>query len=108
VEWDSQGGYRADPSLQSFLFTLKNPHNLPARKFALKAEKKNKAIDCDSSMGPRFGDDIWVLDNCNENASSWNYLGHSYANDTGLDGRTLLSFLHWFTVKEDEVFKITD
>jgi hypothetical protein len=36
--------YKADPSLESFIFTLKNPHNFPARKFALKAEKKDEAI----------------------------------------------------------------
>jgi hypothetical protein len=31
-------GYKADPSLRSFPFTMKNPHNFSARKFALKAE----------------------------------------------------------------------
>jgi hypothetical protein len=46
VEWESRYGEKADPSLMSFLFTLKNPHNVPARRFALKAEKKNKAISC--------------------------------------------------------------
>jgi hypothetical protein len=32
---------KADPSLKSFLFPLKNPHNSPARKTALKAEGKD-------------------------------------------------------------------
>jgi hypothetical protein len=41
VKWDSYTGHKADPSLKSFLFTLKNPHNFPARRFALKAEKKD-------------------------------------------------------------------
>jgi hypothetical protein len=36
--------YKADHSLKSFVFTLKNPHNFPVRKFALKAEKKDRAI----------------------------------------------------------------
>jgi hypothetical protein len=40
-------GRTADPTLKSFFFTLKNPHNFPARKFALKAEKKGQAIYCD-------------------------------------------------------------
>jgi hypothetical protein len=31
-------------SLKSFLFTLKNLHNAPARRFALKAEKKDRAF----------------------------------------------------------------
>jgi hypothetical protein len=37
---------KADPSLKSFLFTLKNPHNVPARRFALKAARKEKPIYC--------------------------------------------------------------
>jgi hypothetical protein len=37
-------GLHADASLKSFLFALKNPHNFPARKFALKAEQKDRAI----------------------------------------------------------------
>jgi hypothetical protein len=54
VEWDSKSEEKADPSLKSFLFTLKNPHNVPARRFALKAEKKDWAIRCDSNWGPNF------------------------------------------------------
>jgi hypothetical protein len=40
--------YRAEASLKSLIFTLRNPHNVGARRFALKAEKKDKAIFCDS------------------------------------------------------------
>jgi hypothetical protein len=59
VEWESREypnsyEYKADPSLKSFLFTLKNPHNVPARKLALTAESKDQAIGCDSSSGPNF------------------------------------------------------
>jgi hypothetical protein len=53
VEWESRkwnkkresegNSWKADPSLKSFLFTLKNPHNIPARRFALKAEKAREA-----------------------------------------------------------------
>jgi hypothetical protein len=71
VAWESRewnhmfgnedNGFKADPSLKSFLFTLKNPHNLAARKFALKAEEKDKAIYCNSEWGPIFGDDTLTL-----------------------------------------------
>jgi hypothetical protein len=100
---------KADPSLKSFLFTLKNPHNLPARKFALKTQQKNEAIACNSSWGPCFGD-IGVYDNCNANTSSYTDLGDRcrYANDTGLDGETLLTGSEKFTVKEIEVIEIAD
>jgi hypothetical protein len=48
VEWDSSYDLKADDSQKSFVFTLKNPHNIPARRFALKAEKKHHAIMCNS------------------------------------------------------------
>jgi hypothetical protein len=41
---------KADPSLKSFLFTLKNPDNVPARRFALKSEEKENAINCHSHV----------------------------------------------------------
>jgi hypothetical protein len=95
VEWDSSDGIKADPSLKSFLFTLKNPHDFPARKSAMEAERRDKAIFCASSTGPCFGD-------------SGSCLGISYANDTGLDGETVLTGSTYFTVTEIEIFKIAD
>jgi hypothetical protein len=53
LEWESRtpksdrdvsNCWKADDSQESFLFTLKNPHNIPARRFALRAEKKHRAI----------------------------------------------------------------
>jgi hypothetical protein len=107
VKWASKGGYTADPSLKSFLFTLKNPHNFPARRFALKAENKGEAIVCASSCGPHFRD-ISVSDHCNANTDSYSWLGRAYANDTGLDGNTVFTGSYSFTVKEIEVFEIAD
>jgi hypothetical protein len=118
VEWESrkwngkQGKEnnccKADPSLKSFLFTLKNPHNVPARRFALKAEKKDWAIWCNSYWGPYFND-IGVRDKCNANADRGTYyFGDSYTNDTGLDGKTFFTGPLAFRVKEIEVFEIRD
>jgi hypothetical protein len=110
VEWEFRLGWKctADPSLKSFLFTLKNPHNFPARTFALRAEMKHQAIYCCSSEGPHFYD-IGVGDNCNANtASRTSHFGNSYANDTGLDGRHFFTGSENFTVKEIEVFEIKD
>jgi hypothetical protein len=73
VEWESRqydhsvrghNWYKADPSLKSWLFTLKNPHNFPARRLALRAGRKDKAISCYSGCGPAICD-IRVFDNCN-------------------------------------------
>jgi hypothetical protein len=91
--------------LKSFLFTLKNPHNLPARRFALKAERQNKALYCMSSRGPCFWD-IGVSNDCNSNTSNGSCLGGSYVNDTGLHGKKVLTGSKYFTMKEIEIFEI--
>jgi hypothetical protein len=74
VEWETRERDKADPSLKSFLFTLKNPHNFPARKFALKAEKQDKAIFCGRAYGPYFFD-LGVYDNFNAKTGSFTRLG---------------------------------
>jgi hypothetical protein len=109
VEWESRtrGSHKADDSQKSFLFTLKNPRNIPARRFALKAEKKCRAILCKSGWGPSFGD-IAVSDNCNANTSSATWLGDTYTNDTGRDGANVFAGSANFQVREIEVFEITD
>jgi hypothetical protein len=111
VAWESrtQPPYpKADPSLKGFLFSLKNPHNLPVTKFALRDEMKDRAIVCDSSYGPRWPD-LTVVDACNgcraRNATS---LGNSYANPTGLDGESVFTGATNFIVAKIEVFMITD
>jgi hypothetical protein len=75
---------KADASLKSFLFTLQNPHNVPARRFALKAEKEDEAILCNLRCGQNFWG-IGVCDNCNAKAdSSTSDFGHGYTSHTGL------------------------
>jgi prefoldin subunit 5 len=116
VEWDSRvwNGYwadrdnmpKVDDSLKSFLFTLKNPHNIPARRFALKAEAKHKALFCGRFCGPSFGDDIHVCHDCNKDTWSFTSLGATYTNDTGLDEGIVFTGSLYFQVKEIEVFEI--
>jgi hypothetical protein len=111
-EWNGRYGnenncYKADPTLKSFLFTLKNPHNVPARRFALKVEQKDDAIFSISDYGPRFCD-ISVSDNCAANTRSYTtFFGHKSVNDTGLQGNTFFTGSTNFQVKEIEVFEIT-
>jgi hypothetical protein len=109
VQWHSPPTtrYEADPDRRSFLFTLKNPHNVTGLAFALNAEEKDTAIMCDSSWGPHFRD-IGVSHNCNANTISYTTgFGHTYANDTGMDGETFFTGSEDFTVKEIEVLEIT-
>jgi hypothetical protein len=101
IHGDESNRWKAD---DSFLFTLKNPHNIPPRRFALKAEKKHQAICCDPRYGPRFGCDIYVTDNCNTNRQSWSRLGDTYTNDTGLCEYRLCTGSNTFQAKEIEIF----
>jgi hypothetical protein len=110
AKWESANPYKykGDDSVKSFVFTLKNPHNISARKFALKEEKKQLAIRCKSERGPCFGGDIAVADNCNAGTSNATSLGHTYLNDTGMDGKIVFTGSGSFKVEEIEIFEIID
>jgi hypothetical protein len=114
VKWDDDEYgedddlWKADESLKSFLFTLKNPHNIPPRKFRLKEKAKHKAIICNSTWGPNFCD-FGVADKCNANVKSFcHWFGTTYVNDTELAGDTVLTGGSKFTVKEIEIFEMID
>jgi hypothetical protein len=124
VKWESRifEEGKGDDSLRSFLFTLRNPHGVPPRKFALKAEMKEYAIYCYSTCCASFGyravfggygynGDIDISDNCNTNRDSFTRIGthwsdRTYANDTAFE--YFLTGAEEFTVKEIEVFEIAD
>jgi hypothetical protein len=93
VAWDSSGPFKGDRSLKTFLFTLKNPHNFPPRKFTLKAKTNDGVLLCDSLRGPWFhGPAIGIWNRCNANTENCTYGFHSvYTNDTGLDGNTFFT-----------------
>jgi hypothetical protein len=107
LAWASGGGYIADDGVRSFIFTVKNPHGLSPRIFRLKQDMKQYSVWCTSGYGPTFGggNDICIYNHCNTSNSNYVNLGHSYNNDTGMDGRTLLAGESNFTVQELEVFE---
>jgi hypothetical protein len=119
VEWESRkwngktgdenNCFKADDSLRSFLFTLKNPHDIPERRFALMARSKHEAIRCDSRDGPCFGldtpfdfGDINIVDNCNTTALNYTLLGSSYTPACGTCGHTLFAGDPHFQVQESK------
>jgi hypothetical protein len=56
LQWQSRHAkWKCDDGLKSFLFKLKNLYKSAARKFALKADAKQFAIQCDSSKWDRNG-----------------------------------------------------
>jgi hypothetical protein len=108
VKWDSTSGYKGDCSLASFLFTLANPHGLPARRFDLAVT--GKAIFCDAALGPTFGGcpaDLCVANQADTNANSFTSgFGSVYANDSGIDGETVFTGGSHFATREIEVFEV--
>jgi hypothetical protein len=109
VAWESAGGDTADPSEKSFIFTLKNRHNIPAQRFVLKAGRKYSAIVCLAARGPHFRD-IVVFDKCNTNTDSYGYFDGSddtYASNTRPGMKMFFASSMNFQVKEIEVFEIT-
>jgi hypothetical protein len=104
---DGNNCSKADESKTSFLFTLKNPHNIPPRKFPLRPDMSRCAIQCNELYGPTF-QDICVMSGANIHAGSNTGLGLVYVNDTGLDGGLVFNGSSSFNVAEIEVFEVTD
>jgi hypothetical protein len=106
LAWDSSGGYKADPTGKSFVFSLVNPRGGSAHRFPLK--NASSAIWCGSSYGPIFGDghDIHIADKSNANNSSYSILDRGYQNDTGVGATEVLAGQQRFTVKEMEIFSL--
>jgi hypothetical protein len=108
LAWDSSNSGKPDNSGKSFLFTIKNPRGNQIRKFGLKSSS-SAAIGYISSYGPIFcsNHDNCVYDACNTSTNNSTNLGGSYTNDTGIDGKKVLTGEYRFIVKEIEVFTIT-
>jgi hypothetical protein len=106
IPWDTSSTHKTDDSLSSFIFTLKNPQNTNPRLFQLKPANKQSAIFCRSDLGPTFGGGHDFVVYLTGSPSRTNF-GHSYNNDTGLNGPTFLAGESTFMVKEIEVFGMT-
>jgi hypothetical protein len=51
--------------------------------------------------------DIFTTNQCKFSSSNWTkFVGDTYENDTGLDGKTFLTGSESFTVSQIEVFEI--
>jgi hypothetical protein len=107
IAWSSSGYYVSDMSMESFIFTIKNPHNLPAQIF--KQKEGVKAAYHYASYGPTFGGghDLGVNDQCRNSDSCWSNFGTTYTNETGIAGKEVLTGANKFTVAEIEVFEVT-
>jgi hypothetical protein len=105
---DENNCNKADESLRSFLFTLKNPQNTPSHKFPLKPDKKFQAICCNEDWCPCFTD-IGVYNHSDVNVSSYaTGLGTTDANLVKVSPKMVFTSLGHFQVSEVEVFEITE
>jgi hypothetical protein len=91
-----------------FIFTLKNPQGIPARRFALRSEEKGRELWSDLPRGPCFGHDIYIDDSCNTHTKNWTQVSMCYVNDTELSSNTVFTSSLYPQVKEIEVFEIID
>jgi hypothetical protein len=87
---------------------VKNPRNRDFGRFGL--QNQQYTIYCNSSYGPTFGNghDLYIANGCNGNANSYTNLGTSYVNNTNIPGTQVFTGQQYFTVKEIEVFALTD
>jgi hypothetical protein len=112
-EWDSDGCWKRDESKTSFLFTLRNPHNLSPRIFSLNDVRYSMLCNQSYAM-VWFGNGgfIGIYEDCNVNCNShnkaFNISPPTYVNDTGLPGSTLFTGEQNYTVKELEIFELSE
>jgi hypothetical protein len=101
--------YAADETCTSFIFTIKNPHHFPPRKFPLMNTERRFATYCCRSRGPTFGrnKEMEVLFG-GPNAGRTCGFGNAYRNDTDRDGRTFLTGKDTYTIGEIEVFALSN
>jgi hypothetical protein len=110
VEW------AGDPSQKSFLFTLKNPHNIPARRFGMASTRQAYVLQMYTSGSPIVwmgsSGAIALMTGCSASAVSHNrgFAGtdSTFVNDSGHDGKTLFTGSETYTVKAVEIFEFFD
>lgn len=122
ISWDStkwngkigkENNARRDGKGLEFVFTLKNPYDIPPNKFNMKKNWLDHSICCDVNLGPIFGcNDIRIENDCDINSNSFKYYdftpGEYCFDDTTGKKRMLFTGNSSYKVEEIEVFKIID
>jgi hypothetical protein len=78
IAWGSSERFVPDPDLASFIFTIKNPHNLPPRIF--KQKEQAHAVFHSRAWGAIFGNgyDLSLCAQCRSETQSGSRLGNAY------------------------------
>jgi hypothetical protein len=97
---------KSDPN--AFLFSLTNKENEPL-KMKIDPNYEDRAIRCDSQLGPSFGFDINIVNNANTTIDSYSKLGDSFSHpqyEFGItEAETLLAGSKYFQLDEIEVYE---
>jgi hypothetical protein len=89
LAWASAGSYKKDESMETFLFTLKNPHGLDPIRFRLKGDGSH-AICCETDrLAFGEGHDMAIFGPCDTNTNSYTSFNKSFENSTKIDSRIL-------------------
>ena len=98
--------WKSDPN--SFIFSLTNKDNRPL-KIKIDSNRHKYAICCNSSFGPKFGDDIHIANNANSTMDSFSNLGSTYKHPQYAYGTneaaTFLAGSFEFQLDEIEVYQ---
>jgi hypothetical protein len=110
IPWESPppgaSRFKSDESLQTCLFTLKNPHNLAPMTFSLNHACRERAIRCLSTACPDFNA-VCVYDGGAHGTRLSTYLKGEYLNGTEITGSAVLAGAACPRPEEIEVFEVT-
>jgi hypothetical protein len=124
IPWESACKAKGDKTLQSYIFSLRNPYGVPPRRFPILPEKSRYAVFCYSGYGPSFGfpdsNDFRISDRCDiqtiikaRNCYCGSF-GLAYDNEERLGEpeepglNTFLTGEPYFIAKDIEVFEVFD
>ncbi|XP_031573116.1 uncharacterized protein LOC116307107 isoform X2 [Actinia tenebrosa] len=112
--WGGTSGYLG--STNAFLFSLKNPHNIPALKFPMETDLLNSlnnarvtAAQTSPFLGPSFGlNDLVIYEDANSRVSGYSDLGNAYkvlnSTSSKIGTNNIFTGTRWFYPDEIEVF----
>jgi hypothetical protein len=107
VDWESSanGKWKSDP--KAFIFRFTNKDNQPVKMKVKVDPNQQRAINCYTGYGPKFGGDIHKAKNAT--MYSLSHLGVSYSHPQYAEGtneaKTFLAGTGWFQLDEIEVYQ---
>ena len=96
------GGWCTRETLKDKEDTIKDR----SRTFQIRNNATQYAIQCYSNLGPMFGYDLYISDNCNNTTNSQSYFPYYYTESSAMDKRDLLMGAECFSVSAMEVFSV--